>query len=140
MTIKPYSNDYMTYNEITGRYVLTAKAVLDTFGIDLSGAVKDNPNGVSGLLNRISVLTYKKIHEHNTDNALQDSMIAYSEGGRKIIYDAMLEQFLYVKTNGDLSMSVEASKRALWFSDTAYEILLQPIPEFGQSVCYTGVL
>ena len=63
MTIKPYSNDYMTYNEITGRYVLTAKAVLDTFGIDLSGAVKDNPNGVSGLLNRISILTYKKIKE-----------------------------------------------------------------------------
>lgn len=138
--IKPYTDTYMTYDEITGRYILTAKAVFDKLGIDLTGAIKDNPNGVSGLLNRISILTYKKIHEHNADNAIQDSMIACSEGGRKIIFEAMIEQFLYVKTVGDLSMSTDVSKRALWFSDTAYEILMRPIPEFGQSVCYTGVL
>lgn len=137
--IKPYTDNYMTYNETTGHYSLTAQAVFERLGIDLSAQNKDNANGVNAILNRISMLTYRKIHEHSNDTQCQDWIIASTETGREIIYEAMLEQFFYVKNVGDLSLSVKKEERELYFSDTAYEILLREIPEVGRSVCYTGV-
>ena len=32
---QPYSDEYMTYDEMTGHYVLTSKYALDRYGIDL---------------------------------------------------------------------------------------------------------
>ena len=138
MIIKPYSDNYMTYSETTGQYSLTAQAVFERLGIELPSASKDNAIGTQAILNRVSMLTYRKIHEHSTDNKRQDLVIATTTSGRSIIFEAMLEQFFYIKQVGDLSLSVKKEERALYFSDTAYEILLQPIPEIGRSVCYTG--
>lgn len=137
--INPYTDNYMTYNETTGHYSLTAQAVFERLGIDLSAQNKDNANGVNAILNRISMLTYRKIHEHSNDTQCQDWLIASTRTGREIIYEAMLEQFFYVKNVGDLSLSPKKEERELYFSDTAYEILLREIPEVGRSVCYTGV-
>lgn len=133
MFIKPYSDEYMTYNEARSHYVLTAKAVLDNLGIDLNVNVKDNANGVNAFLMRVSELTYRKMHEYG-DNTEQDRIIATTESGRNIIFNAMLEQFFYVKSVGDLSLSTNREERALYASDALIEIFEETIPEIGRSV------
>ena len=133
MFIKPYSDEYMTYNEARSHYVLTAKAVLDNLGIDLNVNVKDNANGVNAFLMRVSELTYRKRHEYG-DNTEQDRIIATTESGRNIIFNAMLEQFFYVKSVGDLSLSTNRDERALYASDALIEIFEETIPEIGRSV------
>lgn len=133
MFIKPYSDEYMTYNEARSHYVLTAKAVLDNLGIDLNVNVKDNANGVNAFLMRVSELTYRKMHEYG-DNTEQDRIIATTESGRNIIFNAMLEQFFYVKSVGDLSLSTNRDERALYASDALIEIFEETIPEIGRSV------
>lgn len=138
MIIEPYSDDYMTYED--GVYTLTAKAVFDEYGIDLQTSAKDNARGGLAILKRISRLVYKRIHEYNSSNCFQDEVIAKTDGGRKIIYEAMLDHFLYVKMVGDLTMSTDPTKRSLWFSETAQETIERVIPEIGSSLCYTGVL
>ena len=138
MIIEPYSDDYMTYED--GVYTLTAKAVFDEYGEDLQTSAKDNARGGLAILKRISRLVYKRIHDYNIDNDFQNEVIAKTDGGRKIIYEAMLDQFLQVKMSGELSMSTDKSKRELSFSETAQEIIERVIPEIGTSLCYTGVL
>lgn len=133
MFIKPYSDEYMTYNEKREHYVLTAKAVLDHLGIDLNVNVKDNANGVNALFTRVSELTYRKMHEYG-DNTEQDRIIATTKSGRNIIFNAMLEQFFYVKSVGDLSLSTNRDERALYASDALIEIFEEIIPEIGRSV------
>lgn len=140
MFIAPYSDDYLIYNENTGRYVLTAKNLLENYGINLQVAVKDNAVGVQGILNMVSISVYNYIHKHNIDNFKQDAMIACTETGRKIINDAMCMQFLYIKQAGYLSRSTDKEKRALAIDEDAKETLSQVIPEFGCSVLYCGVL
>lgn len=139
MFIKPYSDEYLFYDDLSGQYVLTEKAVLDYLGINLTNAAKDASTGVKALLKRVSVLTYRRIHENATDEKQRDCIVATTETGRKIIFDAMLEQFFYMKNVGDLSLSVDKEKRLLYFSDTAQEILEQNIPEVGFSLLYVGL-
>lgn len=139
MFIKPYSDEYLFYDDLSGQYVLTEKAVLDYLGINLTNAAKDASTGVKALLKRVSMLTYRRIHENATDEKQRDCIVATTETGRKIIFDAMLEQFFYMKNVGDLSLSVDKEKRLLYFSDTAQEILEQNIPEVGFSLLYVGL-
>lgn len=133
MFIQPYNSDYMTFDEITGRYVLTTKAVSDHLGIDLNVLAKDNGNGVNAFLNRVSMLTYRKMHEYGFEDE-QDRIIATTETGRKIIQEAMIEQCFYVKAVGDLSLSTKMEERALYASDGLECIFEKIIPEIGKSV------
>ena len=133
MFIQPYNTDYMTFDENTGRYVLTTKAVLDQLGIDLNVLAKDNGNGVNAFLNRVSMLTYKKMQEYGFEDG-QDRIIATTETGRKIIQEAMIEQCFYVKSVGDLSLSTKKEERALYASDSLECIFEKIIPEIGKSV------
>lgn len=139
MVIKPYSNDYMIYDELTHRYVLTEAAVLQKFGIDLRVAAKDNPNGVTAILDTVSNMVYQRIHDANVCAELQDRIIACTSAGREIVYCAMLEQFIYVKTVGDLRRTTDRSKRDLWFDMNAETILETVIPETGKSLLYAGI-
>ena len=139
MFIKPYSDEYLFYDDLSGHYVLTEKAVLDYLGINLTNAAKDASTGIKAFLKRVSMLTYRRIHENTTDEKLRDCIVATTETGRKIIFDAMLEQFFYMKNVGDLSLSIDKEKRLLYFSDTAQEILEQDIPEVGFSLLYAGL-
>ena len=135
MFIQPYSDDYLVYNELTGRYVLTAKNIEENYGITLGNNV-----GVQGILNMVSISIYNFIHKHNFNNEKQDAMIAFTEKGRKIINDAMCMQFLYIKQAGYLNRSTDKDKRTMAIDEDAKDILLQVIPEFGCSVLYCGVL
>ena len=143
MLIKPYSDDYMTYDEAQNRYVLTEKAVLDEYGIDLSAEALDSGNliAVKSILRRVSKNVYNFIHGFSCQNETQDLMIARSESGRQMIQAALLEQFLYMRVNGDLSLSSNRDERMNAVSDDVREILERRLPEYcGYSVLYSGAL
>lgn len=133
MFIEPYSDDYMTFNESSIRYTLTAKCVLDKLGIDLTAQAKADGQGVQAFLERVSMLTYRKMHEYGYDK-WQDKIIATTEDGREVIQKAMLEQFFYMKSVGDLSLSTNIEERKLYASDSVVDILNETIYEIGESV------
>ena len=139
MIAYPYSDDYMTYDYNTHRYVLTLKNVVENLGIDLESRMT-TPNSIPSLLNRVSLRIYSFIHSHNTDNAYQDLIIAKTEDGRRIIKEAMEEQLIYLLTVGDLSRSTNETERKMSIDSTAIELLLQPIREIGCTILYCGRL
>ena len=138
MFIKPYDTEYMTFNEMAGQYVLTAKAILDNLGIDLNVLAKDNGNGVNAFLKRVSYLTYRKLHEYGFDE-VQDMTVATTETGRQIIQEAMLEQAFYVKSVGDLSLSTKPEERKLYAIDSLESIFDKVIPETRRALTNLAV-
>ena len=143
MLIKPYSDDYMTYDEQSGRYVLTEKAILDEYGIDVAAEAIDSHNltAVKAMLKRVSKVVYNFIHSYSNQNDVQDRMIAYSEAGREMIKSALLEQFIYMRVNGDLSLSANPSERLNAVPDDVRTILERRLTDFcGFSVLYCGAL
>ena len=139
----PYTDDYMIFDEKKYRYILTAKYVLDSTGINLTTRLnaKGSANAqsaVNGFLDRISVLTYKYIDAHSINTPLRNHIIAICPSARPILQEAMLAQALYVLTNGDLSLSADKEKRALWFDETARITLLTPLIETGYCLLYCG--
>ena len=135
----PYSDDFMIYDYVNHRYVLTAKDVTDNLEIDIFTRMK-NAKAVDMLLRQVSMQVYNYIHQYNTNNKAQDFVIAKTKDGRRIIKDAMEQQLIYFLTNGDLSRSTDEKKRALWFDTLAKEILYQEIKELGTNICYQGWL
>lgn len=78
----PLTDEYMTYNEKTHRYVLTVKYVEEVVGIDMIARLNDGDyttaqNLASTILDMISVKIYGYIHEFNRSN-IQDKIIARS--------------------------------------------------------------
>ena len=138
MIIQPYSDEYLEYDERTGHYILTAKNLLDNYGINLTAGIKDNANGVKGVLRQVSTTIYNFIHKHNVDTYRQDWIIAHTESGRSIIERAMCQQFLYMQKVGYLSRSTDLSKRTIAVDNDAIAILEEPICEFGRSILYVG--
>lgn len=141
----PYSDEYMVFDEKTNRYVLTAKYILDAYGIDLQSIVNDrnaiNPQAMSErVLGMVSNAVYNEIHKYNVNTQVQDQMITYVPSARDKIQRAMAEQFLYFMENGDLSRSTLPEKRALSFDKNALAVLEEVLPELGISLLYTGYI
>lgn len=141
--IFPYDDEYMIFDELTGRYVLTEKYITDVLAVDLDTRITErttiNPQGMKKQLLRLaSNHVYNFIHEHNVDNRRQDCFIAKVPSLRKIIMQAMGEQFIYISVVGDLSRSTDSAKRAVWFDTQAANTLSQIVPELGMSILYTG--
>lgn len=139
----PYSDEYMVFDEETGRYVLTTKYVLDKIGVDIEGALNErnavNPQVMAQrFLTEISDDIYEFIHAHNFYNARQDYLIAVVPSLRKIIQKAMDQQFLYSRLNGLLGYSTDKDEQEQRISPKAQDTLLQIVPELGISILYTG--
>lgn len=139
---QPYSDEYMIFDDKKHRYILTAKCILDSTGIDLLTRLNvrssANPQAaINGFLDRVSALTYRYLYQFN-DNNIIDRIIGSYQSARDIIREAMESQTLYMLINGDLSMSQEADKRLMWFDETAKTVLSRTIPETGVSLTYQG--
>lgn len=139
----PYDDEYMRFDEVKGRYILTRKCLLDNTGIDLMTRLKTRGSAnvqatVNGFLDRISSLTYRFIDSHAINVIERHRIIAYCPSARPIMQEAMLSQALYVLTEGDLSLSAEKDKRAMWFDETAQQVLFTPLIETGYSLLYCG--
>ena len=135
MVIQPYSDEYLTYDEQSGMYILTEQALLDEYGDDLNAEAIDANNlvAVKAILKRVSRAVYNFIHSFNTQNHTQDLMIARSSTARDMIKEALLEEYLYIRING------------YTFDDTVPNavktILERKLPEWRfYSVLYSGTL
>lgn len=126
----------MKYDETTHRYRLTANYArqLDT---DIVNELK-NPNDIETLLEEVSDDIYNYIHEHSIYNDAQDLILSRTEGGRRVIFEAMKKQLLYVCAVGDASLFLDDNKRKFWISEKAKRVLLQTIPEMGCCILYAG--
>lgn len=139
----PYSDEYMTFDNVTNHYILTEKYVTEILAIDLDERINErttiNPQAMKNrLLRMASTHVYNFIHEHNINTIKQDYWIAVVPSLRLIIQQAMGEHLTYIIQDGDWTRSADLSKRSVWFDKSAQDILGQTVPELGTSILYTG--
>lgn len=137
----PYNDDYMVFNELSGRYVITEKALLSR-GINLRARISResmvSPETVIENLNVLaSDMIYGFIHRYNADNATQDCLIAKVPQFRPLIMRAMLYQAEYIIFNGNLSLSADPNERAAAISPQSVQELEIVVPCYG-SILYMG--
>lgn len=140
--IEPYNDDYMIFNKLTGRYVLTEQAFID-FGYDIrsqiiSGGMTSPEQIIKGFFRTVSDIVYGYIHKFSADNLRQDRFIATLPSLRPIIMQAMLYQAAFVYLNGNLLLSTKPEERERAIDETCIEMLNQTVPEIGTSILYMG--
>lgn len=140
-----YSDDYMIYDELTGHYVLTEKALIENVGVNLrermsEGALITPETAIKSFTRTVSDMIYQFIHEHNIDNARQDRLIATFPALRQIIQKAMEYQAVYVLNVGNLYLSTKPEERAVAIDYLAQSILGNVVPCLGVSILYGGEL
>lgn len=139
----PYSDDYMFYNERSGHYELTEKALMELYGINIrermaEGALISPETAISNLTRTVSDMIYQFIHEHNVDNSQQDYLISTVPELRDIIQQAMGYQAVYVMNVGNLYLSTKPEERAVAIDYLAQSILGNVVPYLGCSILYAG--
>ena len=143
--IRPYSDDYMIWDENTHHYILTEKALIEKVGLNLRARMGDRslitPEiAIKSFATTVSDMIYQFIHEHNVDNARQDFLIGTVPELRRIIQRAMELQAVYVSVQGNLYLSTKAEERAVAIDYLAKSILGTVVPCLGISILYSGVL
>lgn len=138
----PYSDEEMVFDEKSKRYILTAKYIEETLGVDITERISANgyispQKAIERLLDRISVQIYGFCYQHNDSEIIND-IIAYCPSAREIIKEAMTEQFIYFMEVGDLRNSPDENKRKMWLSQGAKDALIKDIKETGTTILYTG--
>ncbi len=141
--IKPYTDDFMRWDETQKRYYLTETALV-SYGLDLRGRLAqtrsvDPTLMIENIIRNITNTVYSYIHAHN-DSATLDSIIATHESARKVLLSALCDQALYVCAVGDQAFSMDESKIRLMLSSHAKNTLNNTdLPEYGVPLTYTGV-
>lgn len=120
---EPYSDNYMRYDDVKRRYILTQQCALQECGIDLESRIggKGSPNlqaTINTFLDRVSALTYRYIYAHNGDNIAQECAINSLKSARDVIFQAMKSQLIYMASVGDLTLSTDKEIRKLYMDDT----------------------
>lgn len=143
-TIKvfPYSDDYMRFDELSGRYILT-EAALEAEGIFLRARLSRSPmiNAdavIGGLCKTATNHVYNYVHKFSNDNYRQDVYLAKIPSLRPIIYNALVEQVKYIYFGGDRTLSKDKDEQALYMAPLAVDALNTTVPELGASILYTG--
>lgn len=140
----PYDDDYMTFDKITGHYVLTEKAIVDKCGVDIRARLLDtstvNPETlISVLVTTVSDMVYEYIHQFSIYNDYQDKIIATIPSMRNIILRAMAYQAHHVMFVGNLYNSTDLNEQKTAINQLCKDILSKTIPELGRSILYGGV-
>lgn len=141
----PYSDDYMFYDERSGHYELTEKALMEVYGINirarLAATSTVNPESVIQNFTRtVSDMVYQFIHGHNVNNKRQDFLISIIPELREIIQRAMGYQAVYVMNVGNLYLSTKPEERANAIDYLCQSVLGNAVPCLGVSILYSGVL
>lgn len=141
--IRPYTDDFMRWDEEQRKYFLTETALL-SLGIDLRGRLAqtkatDPTLMINMILRNITQTVYSYIHSFN-DSTTQDNIIATVGSARKVLFNALCEQALYVCALGDQAYSMDEAKIRLMVSPHAKNILNDTnLPEYGVPLTYMGV-
>ncbi|MDE6586138.1 MAG: hypothetical protein K2K80_05620 [Clostridia bacterium] len=144
-TCRPYSDDYLFYDENTNHYVLTEKALIENVGVNLRARMAETAlvspdTAIRSFTRTVSDMIYQFIHEHNVHNERQDCLIATVPELRPIIQKAMEYQAVYVLNVGNLYLSIKPEERAVAIDYLAQSILGNTVPSLGVSILYSGVI
>lgn len=138
-----YDRDLMTYDELTGQFILTEAATIReglTLRARLSRKKDADPSTIINYVLRLaSNQIYNYLHKYSIDNARQNGIIAHNREAQMVVYRAMVEQLNSILMNGDLSRSVDKAKRALMIDENAKEQLNLVVPSLGIPLTYQGV-
>lgn len=142
---RPYSDDFLFFNKHSGHYELTEKALVERVGVNLRARMAEtatiNPEtAIYSFIRTVSDMIYQFIHEHNANNAKQDSLIATVPELRQIIQKAMEYQAVYVLNVGNLYLSAKPEERAVAIDYLAQSILCNVVPCLGISIIYGGII
>lgn len=142
---RPYSDDYLFYDEITGHYMLTEKALIERCGMNIRARMAEasyvSPDiAIRSFTETVSDMIYTFIHDHNVDNCRQDCLIATIPELRQIIQKAMEKQAIYVANVGNLYLSTKPEERAVAIDKLAESVLGTVVPRLGRSILYAGVI
>lgn len=142
---RPYSDDYLFYDEQSGHYVLTEKALIENAAVNLrermaEGAIVTPEAAIKSFTRTVSDMIYQFIHEHNVDNARQDCLIATVPQLRQIIQKAMEYQAVYVMNVGNLYLSTKREEREIAIDYLAQSVLGNTVQCLGVSILYAGVI
>lgn len=135
---EPYCDDFMTFDELTGHYVLTEKAIVERCAIDIRARLSDNKTispeiVINKICRTVSDQIYNFIHQYTIYNNRQDCMIATNPNLRAAIQRAMEYQVEYIIGNGDIFMSLDTSDEGKEIHRMSKEILI------NSGICYSGV-
>ena len=138
-----YDRDLMTYDELTGQFILTEAATIReglTLRARLSRKKDADPTTIINYVLRLaSNQIYNYLHKFSIDNARQNGIIAHNREAQMVVYRAMVEQLNSILMNGDLSRSVDKAKRAFMIDENAKEQLNLVVPTLGIPLTYQGV-
>lgn len=145
-------NEEMFYDELSHRFVLTPKAVLNNLGENLETRLNkkranNEENVAQNVLNQISFEIYSYIYAHTQYEDFIEQVIRYDDQARKIVKDAMLQQVAYTLVNGSLNLYGGVDIRKGVKMDNFYDrsiaplakmILNKTIDKLGVPLTYTG--
>lgn len=139
MIIQPYDDEEMVVDKLTGKYVLTAQALVN-IGIEPSRYTSNSVNqqsALSRILHKVSLKIYGEIHKHNGNHDVQDYFILHVDALRPIIKEAMLIQAERILSLGNLKLSLEHADQDI--DEDAKTVLGTTLKELcGQSILYEG--
>ena len=107
--MKPYSDNYLTYDAAVHRYKLTELGVLQRLNRNLgdvladNGGASDTRNEPTIVLDRISRQIYGFIYSHTAAPLRREREMALNPSYRAPLMEAMEEQLIYILNNGDMS-------------------------------------
>ena len=143
-TIEPYSDELLKYDESTNKYYLTEQALIRE-GLPLrdrlaEGSAPSAEYVINGFLKRVTGVIYAYIHNYNADNEAQDYLISHLPSARTMIYNALINQAIYMYNNGDLTLSKDRADKEAAFDTVALSELNRTLPEIQCSILYTGAI
>ena len=125
--IQPYNDDYLIYDELLERYVITEEG-LKRKGMFLRARLERYPavdanTVITAFCEAAANLVYTYLHNFAVSPHTLDEYIAHSKEARMAIFNAEAEQAKYVYYNGDLTLSIKEEERRNYMSPTAAAIL-----------------
>ena len=99
----PYDDEYMTYDYLLHRYVLTDKAVLDILGENLNVIlVNAEPVTKTAFLKKVSNTVYEYILSASQSPDYIEYLMAKDGNLREMIRDMLISQVEYMLANGSV--------------------------------------
>ena len=125
--IQPYNDDYLIYDELLERYVITEEG-LKRKGMFLRARLERYPavdanTVITAFCELAAEHIYTYLHAFSVAPHALDEYIAHSKDARMAIFRAEAEQAKYIYKNGDLTMAMKDEERRNYMSPIAAAIL-----------------
>lgn len=134
----PYNDDYLTFDELSGQYVPTERAIVERCAIDIRARLSDNKTVnpevvINKLCRTVSDQIYTFIHQFSIYNKRQNYLLATMPLLRATVQRAMEYQLEYLLSNGDIFLSLDSNENGKEIHKMSKELLI------NSGICYSGV-